>query len=126
MKFRIEYTAATVAHLKALTARQQSIVLDGVANYLPMVETRHRKSMRRIPWRHGSCGSVTSAYNSTSSSSQIVVVVLAVGIKDRNVLRIGRETIELFFADHREKSCPEGHLGRPEQAWRFDVKALKH
>ncbi len=50
--FRIEYVPATVGHLKALTARQQSIVLDGVARYLssdPMVETRNRKPMRPNP-----------------------------------------------------------------------------
>jgi hypothetical protein len=41
MRFRIEYAPATIAHLKALTARQQSIVLDGAARYLsvdPKVE----------------------------------------------------------------------------------------
>jgi hypothetical protein len=49
MRFRIEYSPATITHLKALTARQQSIVLDGVASYLsvdPMNETRNRKPMR--------------------------------------------------------------------------------
>ncbi|HZI67466.1 MAG TPA: hypothetical protein VFF17_12950 [Thermoanaerobaculia bacterium] len=52
MTFRIEYAPAAVAHLKALTARQQSIVLDRVPRYLatdPMVETRNRKPMRPNP-----------------------------------------------------------------------------
>jgi len=52
MRFRVEYVPVTVAHLKALTARQQSIVLDGVARYLevdPTVETRNRKPMRPNP-----------------------------------------------------------------------------
>ena len=99
MKFRIEYAPTTVVHLKALTARQQSTVLDGVANHLsidPMVETRHRKPMRPnplAPWelRLGNL----RVYFDIVTDPDPVVLVLAVGIKDRNVLRIGKKAIEL-------------------------------
>jgi hypothetical protein len=52
MRFRIEYSPAAVAHLKALTARPQAILLDGVVRHLsvdPSAETRHRKRMRPNP-----------------------------------------------------------------------------
>jgi len=82
-----------------LTARQQSIVLDGVTKYLsvdPMVETRNRKPMRPnplAPWelRLGNL----RVYFDIVSEPEPVVVVLAVGIKDRSAVRIGKSVIEL-------------------------------
>ncbi len=99
MKFRIEYAPATIEHLKALTARQQSIVLTGVDRHLtedPMVQTRRRKPMRPnilAPWelRLGNL----RVYFDIVIEPDPVVVVLAVGIKDRDVLRIGKDVIEL-------------------------------
>jgi hypothetical protein len=97
--FRIEYAPATVSHLEALTARQQAIVLDGVARHLavaPMVETRNRKPMRSNPIAPWELRLVTSAYTfDIVTEPDPVVVVLAMGIKDRNALRIGKEAIEL-------------------------------
>ena len=99
MRFRIEYSPATIAHLNALTARQQSIVLDGAARYLsvdPMVETRNRKPMRPnplAPWelRLGSL----RVYFDVVVEPEPVVVVLAVGVKERNAVRIGKAVIDL-------------------------------
>lgn len=99
MRFRIEYAPATVSHLQALTARQQSIVLDGVASYLsvdPMVETRNRKPMRPnplAPWelRLGNL----RVYFDVVTEPEPVVVVLAVGVKERNAVRIGKAVINL-------------------------------
>jgi mRNA-degrading endonuclease RelE of RelBE toxin-antitoxin system len=99
MQFRIEYAPATIAHLKALTARQQSIVLDGVAGHLtvdPMVETRNRKPMRPnplAPWelRLGNL----RVYFDVVVEPEPVVVVLAVGVKERNAVRIGKAVINL-------------------------------
>lgn len=99
MAFRIEYAPATVEHLKDLTARQQSIVLDGVARYLtvdPMVETRNRKPMRPnplAPWelRLGKL----RVYFDVVSEPEPVVVVLAVGVKERNTIRLGKTVINL-------------------------------
>ena len=97
--FRIEYAPATMAHLEALTARQRSIVLDGAARHLlmdPMVETRNRKPMRPnplAPWelRLGNL----RVYFDVVAEPEPVVVVLAVGVKERNAVRIGRTVIEL-------------------------------
>jgi mRNA-degrading endonuclease RelE of RelBE toxin-antitoxin system len=99
MKFRIEYAPAAVSHLKALTPRQQGLVLDGVARHLsaaPMLETKRRKPMRPnplAPWelRLGSL----RVYFDIVIEPDPVVVILAVGIKDRNAVRIGKRAIEL-------------------------------
>ena len=99
MRFRIEYAPATVAHLKALTASQQSIVLDGIARHLTvdtMVETRNRKPMRPnplAPWevRLGKL----RVYFDVVSEPEPVVVVLAVGVKKRNTVRLGKTVINL-------------------------------
>jgi mRNA-degrading endonuclease RelE of RelBE toxin-antitoxin system len=99
MRFRIEYAPATISHLKALTARQQSIVLAGAARYLsvdPNVETRNRKPMRLNPvaaWelRLGNL----RVYFDVVIEPEPVVVVLAVGVKQRNAVRIGKAVIDL-------------------------------
>jgi mRNA-degrading endonuclease RelE of RelBE toxin-antitoxin system len=99
MRFRIEYAPTTIAHLKALTPRRQSIVLDGVARYLsvdPMVETRNRKPMRPNPlasWelRLGDL----RVYFDIVVEPEPIVVVLAVGVKERNAVRIGKAVINL-------------------------------
>jgi hypothetical protein len=99
VRIRIEYAPATVGHLKALTARQQSIVFDGVARYLsvdPLVETRNRKPMRPnpvAPWelRLGSL----RVYFDVVIEPEPVVVVLAVGVKERNAVRMGKAVINL-------------------------------
>ena len=99
MRFRIEYAPATIAHLKALTTRQQSMVLDGAARYLsvdPMAETRNRKPMRPnplAPWelRLGNL----RVYFDVIIEPEPVVVVLAVGVKQRNAVRIGKAVINL-------------------------------
>ncbi|HEX9689756.1 MAG TPA: hypothetical protein VGB47_11880 [Thermoanaerobaculia bacterium] len=61
-----------------------------------MVETRNRKPMRLnpiAPWelRLGNL----RVYFDIVTEPDPVVVVLAIGIKDRNALRIGKEAIEL-------------------------------
>ena len=99
MRFRIEYARATIAQLKALTARQQSIVLEGATRYLsvdPMIESRNRKLMRPnmlAPWelRLGNL----RVYFDVVIDPEPVVVVLAVGVKERNAVRIGKAVIDL-------------------------------
>jgi len=84
---------------RSLDRAQQAIVLDGVARHLavaPMVETRNRKPMRSnpiAPWelRLGNL----RVYFDIVTEPDPVVVVLAIGIKDRNALRIGKEAIGL-------------------------------
>jgi hypothetical protein len=98
MRFRIEYVPATIAHLKASAARQQSIVLDEVAGHLsvdPIIETRNRKLMRPNPLapselRLGSLRILRRRHRAGTRRW-----VLAVGVKERNAVRIGKAVIKL-------------------------------
>lgn len=99
MTYRIEYSPDAEDHLRALTARQRAIVLDAVDEqlvYQPTVETRNRKPMRPnpvAPWelRIGNL----RVYYDVEEDPEPVVYVRAVGIKERNRVRIGKEVIEL-------------------------------
>ena len=85
--------------MRWLTTRQQTIVLDAVDRQLlnqPNVETRNRKPMRPnpvAPWelRIGNL----RVYYEVNDDPEPTVVVLAVGIKDRDRVRIGGETVKL-------------------------------
>jgi mRNA-degrading endonuclease RelE of RelBE toxin-antitoxin system len=82
-----------------LTARQQAQILDAVEGQLthqPTIETRNRKFMRPnplAPWelRIG----LLRVYYDVEDDPEPVVVVLAVGVKMRNRVRIGKEVFEL-------------------------------
>lgn len=99
MDFRIDYSPTAEEHLRALTARQRTTVFDTVDEQLthePTVETRNRKPMRPnpiAPWelRIGEL----RVYYDVVEEPERVVTVLAVGIKDRDRVRIGGEEIEL-------------------------------
>ena len=99
LRYRIEYSPDAEDHLRTLTARQQRIVLDGVDRLLshqPTVETRNRKPMRPnplAPWelRIGNM----RVYYDTEEDPERVVLVRAVGVKERNRIRIGKEVFEL-------------------------------
>ncbi len=99
MPYQIEYSPDAEDHLKALTARQQAIVLDMVEEqliYQPTVETRNRKPMRPnpiAPWelRIGNL----RVYYDVEEDPEPVVYIRAVGVKERNRVRIGKEVIEL-------------------------------
>jgi mRNA-degrading endonuclease RelE of RelBE toxin-antitoxin system len=97
--YRNEYSPDAEDHLRLLTARQQSIVLDTVDEQLahePLLETRNRKPMRPnplAPWelRIGDL----RVYYDVSDEAEPVVFVRAVGVKRRNQVRIGKEAIDL-------------------------------
>ncbi|MCK4485636.1 MAG: hypothetical protein KAU38_02620 [Desulfobacterales bacterium] len=99
MAYQIEYSPDAEDHLRRLTARHRSIVLDNVDDqliYQPDVETRNRKPMRPnpiAPWelRIGDL----RVYYDFSEEPKKVVYVRAIGIKDRNIVRIGGEEIQL-------------------------------
>ena len=99
MPFRIEYSPEAEDHLRLLTARQQAIVVDTVDRQLihqPTVETRNRKPMRpnpTAPWelRIGNL----RVYYDVEDEPKAVVYVRAVGVKKGNLVRIGKEVIEL-------------------------------
>jgi mRNA-degrading endonuclease RelE of RelBE toxin-antitoxin system len=99
LPYPIEYSPDAEEHLRALTVRQQRIVLDAVDSQLmhrPAGETRNRKPMRPnplAPWelRIGNL----RVYYDVAEEPEPVVFIRAVGIKERNKLRIGREVVEL-------------------------------
>lgn len=99
MSYRIEYSPDVEGHLRALTARQQTTILDTVDKqlaYQPTVETRNRKPMRPnpvAPWelRVGNL----RVYYDVEEEPEPVVYVRAVGVKERNHVRIGRQVIQL-------------------------------
>ena len=99
MPYRIEYSPETIQHLRALTARQRTLVLDAVDDQLshePCVETRNRKPMRPnvlAPWelRIEDC----RVYYDVVEDPEQVVTIVAVGIKVRARVIIGGEEIEL-------------------------------
>ena len=91
--------ADAVDHLRALPVREQRNLVDAVDEQLadqPTVETRNRKPMRPnpiAPWelRVGRL----RVYYEVQEEPDPVVRVLAVGVKDRNVVRIAGEEIVL-------------------------------
>ena len=98
MPFRIEFSPDTEDHLRALTARQQSLVLDTVDRQLrhqPTVETRNRKRMRPNPVAPWELRVATFRVYYDVMDAQQAVYVRAVGVKERNQVRIGREVFEL-------------------------------
>ena len=99
MAYRIEYSPEAEQHLRALTARDRAIVLDAVDERLvhePSVETTNRKPMRPnpvAPWELRIDD--LRVYYDMSEEPDKIVYVRAVGIKERNTVRIGGEEIGL-------------------------------
>jgi mRNA-degrading endonuclease RelE of RelBE toxin-antitoxin system len=99
LPYRIDYSPDAVDHLQRLPVRDQRNVVDGVDEQLahqPAVETRNRKPMRPnpiAPWelRIGQL----RVYYEVKEEPDLVVTVLAVGVKERNVVRIGGEEVNL-------------------------------
>ena len=99
MPFRIDYSPDAEDHLRALTARQRAVVVDGVDQQLahePHVPTRNRKPMRTnplAPWelRMGKL----RVYYDIERAPRRRVVVRAVGVKRGASVRIGGQEIRL-------------------------------
>ena len=99
MAYVIEYSPEAEDHMRWLTVRQQRTVLDTVDRQLlnqAEVETRNRKPMRPnpvAPWelRIGDL----RVYYEVKSEPEPTVTILAIGIKDRDRVRIGGERIKL-------------------------------
>jgi mRNA-degrading endonuclease RelE of RelBE toxin-antitoxin system len=92
LPYSIEYSPNARENLQFLTRRQQAIVLDAVDEQLihqPTVETRNRKPTRPnpvAPWelRIGNL----RVYYDVEEQTEPVVYILAIGIKERNRVRI--------------------------------------
>jgi len=99
VSFYIEYSPKTIIHFRSLTARQRSIILDQVDEQLlhqPDVETKNRKRMRPnplAPWelRIGNL----RVYYDIEYEPEPLVLIRAIGVKERDQVRIGQEVIEL-------------------------------
>ncbi len=99
MAFEIEYSPDAEDHLLALTARQRSMIFDEIEKQLlheADVETRNRKPMRPnpvAPWelRIGDL----RVYYDIEGEPIAKVLVRAVGVKIRNIVKIGGKEIPL-------------------------------
>ncbi len=99
MAFEIAFADSVKEHLQALTAGQRATVLDAIERQLthePLVETRNRKPLRPnpiAPWELR-IGTLRVFYD-VSKGPPSTVRVLAVGVKERDVLRSGGQEIHL-------------------------------
>ena len=97
--YEIQFAESVESHLKALTAAQRAAAFDAIGTQLahePLKETRNRKPLRPnpiAPWELR-VGPLRVFYDVTEGPPPIVQV-LAVGIKERNLLRIGGEEVNL-------------------------------
>lgn len=104
MPYEIEFADTAINHLAELTARERSTAIDAIEEQLwhePLVETRNRKLLRPNPiasWELR-VGVLRVFYDVASTErpagTPAVVRILAVGKKDRNVLRIGGKVVDL-------------------------------
>jgi mRNA-degrading endonuclease RelE of RelBE toxin-antitoxin system len=97
--YTIEYSPATLDHLRALTARQRATILaavDAQLTHEPTVETRNRKPMRsnRLAPRELRAGTLRVYYD-VEEEPERKVLIRAIGIKERNRIRIGGKEFEL-------------------------------
>ena len=99
MAYKIAFADSVKAHLQVLTGMQRATVLDAIERRLtnePLSETRNRKPLRPnpiAPWELR-VGTLRVFYD-VSEGQPPTVRVLAVGVKDGNVLRIGGQEIQL-------------------------------
>lgn len=98
MSFDIEFSDRAKSNFQDMRKRDQRIVLDAIDTRLrdqPEVPTKHRKHLEEnslAPWELR-VGTFRVFYDVDNENN--VVVVLAIGQKDHNILRIGGEEITL-------------------------------
>jgi mRNA-degrading endonuclease RelE of RelBE toxin-antitoxin system len=98
LAYEIEFASAVEKHLKAMTARQRSMIFAGIEEHLatqPLAETRNRKPMRPNPlatWelRLGDL----RVYYRVLELPKKVVQIAAVGITRREQVWIGGERVD--------------------------------
>ncbi len=99
MRFRLEFTPVAARHLRGLSARERATVLDGIRNQLefePTIATRNRRRMRPnqlATWRLR-IGNHRAFYE-VVQEPEAVVVIVAVGVKVGNTVRIEGEDYSL-------------------------------
>jgi len=99
MAYKIQFAESVEAHLQILTAGQRArvfLAIEGQLTHEPLKETRNRKPLRPnpiAPWELR-VGDLRVFYD-VADGSPPTVQVLAVGVKDRNILRIGGQEVQL-------------------------------
>ena len=99
MAYKIQFAESVETHLETLTAGQQARVfraIEAQLTYEPLRETRNRKPLRPnpiAPWELR-VGDVRVFYD-VAEGPPPTVQVLAVGVKDHDVLRIGGQEVQL-------------------------------
>jgi mRNA-degrading endonuclease RelE of RelBE toxin-antitoxin system len=99
MPYEIQFAESVQSHLEALTVAQRKEVLDAIGIQLrhePLKEARNRKPLRPnpiAPWELR-VGSLRVFYD-VVEGPPAVVNVLAVGLKERNQLRVGGREVKL-------------------------------
>jgi len=101
--YGIRYTATALEHLRGLSARDRTTLVDAVGDQLrnqPDVPTRRRKRMRPnpvAPWelRVGDYRVFYDIESEAEEAGQPEVVVLAIGLKTGNRVWIGGEEHQL-------------------------------
>jgi mRNA-degrading endonuclease RelE of RelBE toxin-antitoxin system len=93
------YSPEAVDHLHFLSAGQRALVFDAVDQQLahePAVETRNRKLMQPnllAVWELRI--RALRVYYDVEDEPERLVVIQAIGIKTRNIVRIGGEEVEI-------------------------------
>lgn len=102
MTYTVSFDDETNEHFSCLTARQRATVLEAIERQLlhqPTLETRNRKPMRAgksgfvAPWELRVAGDLRVYYD-VKDRPRSVVLIVAVGLKVRNRVRIGDREIE--------------------------------
>lgn len=99
MAYEVRFAEDVKEHLRALTVPERSAALEAIERqlpYEPLVETRNRKPLRPnpiAPWQLR-VGKLRVFYEAVPGEPAIVRI-LAVGKKERNILRIAHREIRL-------------------------------
>jgi mRNA-degrading endonuclease RelE of RelBE toxin-antitoxin system len=100
MAFQIEFTQTAADHVRSLRKFDQKIVLDGIEEQLrhqPTTETRNRKKLTAnelSDWELR-VDAFRVFYDVVEEAESRVVMIKAIGYKEHNTLRVGREEVNL-------------------------------
>jgi mRNA-degrading endonuclease RelE of RelBE toxin-antitoxin system len=105
VRYEIRFAECVREQMEFLTAAEHSVLLKAIRKQLahqPLVETRNRKPLRPnpiAPWELR-VGPLRAFYEVRPRDQELegstdVVYVLSVGKKERNVLRIAGEVVEI-------------------------------
>jgi mRNA-degrading endonuclease RelE of RelBE toxin-antitoxin system len=98
LPYRILYSLRARDSLRSLTARQRSLVVDGIDEQLasePEVPTRNRKQMRDNPLAPWELRIGTFRVYYEVETQEETVTVIAVGVKKRDRVIVGGKEIDL-------------------------------